>query len=58
METEKKESFFEKHLGVFLFLGITGFFVLYILFEFFFSGPSPDCVFTNSGCQGENRWGQ
>lgn len=54
-EPEKKSEY----AGYLVMLIIFGIFVGYIALEWFFMGPSPDCAFTDRGCQGDNtRWGQ
>lgn len=55
---DEKGSFFDRHYHTICFYTVIVLFVGYLVYSFYFPEPMPDCGYTDTGCEGDNRWGQ
>jgi hypothetical protein len=56
-EDDKLNKFIDRHLGKIILLAVVIVFGTY----FYWSWTHPDtsdCIYSDEGCQGDNRWGQ
>lgn len=51
-------KFLENNIGTLIIIAIIVIFGGYLVYSFYFSGPMPDCGYTDTGCQGDTKFGQ